>query len=102
MPLYLNRAAQHRKKRSGIHAQDSNVRAATGIGKKHNTEQKYMNSNAEVKECVELYLHSPIRLHGVVLSLKKAQGHLCLHLTTRTETISKLFLLKVFPFPFQR
>jgi hypothetical protein len=25
-------------------------------------------SRAEVKECVELYLHSPIRLHGVVLS----------------------------------
>jgi hypothetical protein len=25
-------------------------------------------SSAEVKECVELYLHSPIRLHGVVLS----------------------------------
>jgi hypothetical protein len=25
-------------------------------------------SNAEVKECVELYLHSSIRLHGVVLS----------------------------------
>jgi hypothetical protein len=25
-------------------------------------------SNAEVKECVELYLHSPIPLHGVVLS----------------------------------
>jgi hypothetical protein len=24
-------------------------------------------STAEVKECVELYLHSPIRLHGVVL-----------------------------------
>jgi hypothetical protein len=24
-------------------------------------------SNAEVKEWVELYLHSPIRLHGVVL-----------------------------------
>jgi hypothetical protein len=23
-------------------------------------------SSAEVKECVELYLHSPIRLHGVV------------------------------------
>jgi hypothetical protein len=29
-------------------------------------------SSAEVKECLELYLHSPIRLHGVVLS-KKAQ-----------------------------
>jgi len=25
-------------------------------------------SSAEVKECVELYVHSPIRLHGVVLS----------------------------------
>jgi hypothetical protein len=25
-------------------------------------------SNAEVKECVELYLHSPIRLHWMVLS----------------------------------
>jgi hypothetical protein len=25
-------------------------------------------SSAEAKECVELYLHSPIRLHGVVLS----------------------------------
>jgi len=25
-------------------------------------------SSAEVKEYVELYLHSPIRLHGVVLS----------------------------------
>jgi hypothetical protein len=27
-------------------------------------------SSAEVKELVELYLHSPIRLHGVVLNLK--------------------------------
>jgi hypothetical protein len=25
-------------------------------------------SSAEVKECVELYFHSPIRLHGLVLS----------------------------------
>jgi hypothetical protein len=25
-------------------------------------------SSAEVKECVDLYLHSPIRLHGVALS----------------------------------
>jgi hypothetical protein len=25
-------------------------------------------SSAEVKECAELYLHSPIQLHGVVLS----------------------------------
>jgi hypothetical protein len=25
-------------------------------------------SSAEAKECVKLYLHSPIRLHGVVLS----------------------------------
>jgi hypothetical protein len=28
-------------------------------------------SNAEVKECMELYLHPPIFLHGVVLRLKK-------------------------------
>jgi hypothetical protein len=27
-----------------------------------------LTSSAEVKECVELYLHSPIRLHGVVLN----------------------------------
>jgi hypothetical protein len=33
-------------------------------------------SSAEVREWVELYLHSPIRLHGVVLF--KAQGHLYL------------------------
>jgi hypothetical protein len=26
-------------------------------------------SSAEVKECVELYLHSPIHFHGVMLSL---------------------------------
>jgi hypothetical protein len=26
-------------------------------------------SSSEVKECVELYLHSPILLHGVVLSI---------------------------------
>jgi hypothetical protein len=26
------------------------------------------SSSAEVKECVDLYLHSPIRLHGVMLS----------------------------------
>jgi hypothetical protein len=29
---------------------------------------------------VELYLYSPIRLHGVVLSLEKAQGQLYLSL----------------------
>jgi hypothetical protein len=26
--------------------------------------------SAEVKECVDLYLHSPIRFHGVMFSLK--------------------------------
>jgi hypothetical protein len=36
-------------------------------------------SSAEVKECVKLYLHSPIRLHGMVLSLKKAQDQLYLY-----------------------
>jgi hypothetical protein len=33
---------------------------------------------------VELYLHSPISLHGVVLSL--AQGQLCLYLTIEENT----------------
>jgi hypothetical protein len=31
-------------------------------------------SSAEVKDCVELYIHSPIRLHGVVLSQKNSTG----------------------------
>jgi hypothetical protein len=33
-------------------------------------------SSAKVKECVDLYLHSPMHIHGVVLSKKKAQGQL--------------------------
>jgi hypothetical protein len=40
-------------------------------------------SSAEVKECVELYLHSPIRLHGVVL---KVQGQLYLYFLLYTAT----------------
>jgi hypothetical protein len=31
-------------------------------------------SSTDVKEFVELYRHSPIRLHGVVLSYKKSTG----------------------------
>jgi hypothetical protein len=34
-------------------------------------------SITEVKECVEPFLHSPIRLHGVVLSLSKSTGTNC-------------------------
>jgi hypothetical protein len=39
-------------------------------------------SSAEVKECVELYLHSPIMTswHGAQLKKKKAQGQLYLYL----------------------
>jgi hypothetical protein len=33
-------------------------------------------SSAEVKESVELYLHPPIRLHGVVLSIAQGQIYL--------------------------
>jgi hypothetical protein len=33
-------------------------------------------SSAEVKECLELYLHSPIGLNGIVLSFKEAQGQI--------------------------
>jgi hypothetical protein len=35
-------------------------------------------SSAEVKERAELYLHSPVHLHGVMLGLKKAQRQLYL------------------------
>jgi hypothetical protein len=42
-------------------------------------------SSAEGKECVELYLHSPIRLHGVMLS--EAQGQLYLYLTFTNQGI---------------
>jgi hypothetical protein len=38
-------------------------------------------SSAEVKECVELYLHSPIRLHGVVLSLKKHKNNFTFYIS---------------------
>jgi hypothetical protein len=36
-------------------------------------------SSAEVKECVELYHHSPIRLHGVVFSWAQGQLYLTFH-----------------------
>jgi len=42
--------------------------------------------SAEIKECVELYLHSRIRLHGVVLSyIKKSTG----------TTLTLRFLMKI-------
>jgi hypothetical protein len=34
-------------------------------------------SSAEVKGCLVLYLHSSIRLHGVVINLKKEAQGLC-------------------------
>jgi len=47
-------------------------------------------SSAEVKECVELYLHSTIRLLGVVLSYAHEQ----LYLVTGTRCSAKsMFLL---------
>jgi hypothetical protein len=48
------------------------------IGRRPGRQIKETNS-AEVKECVELHLHSPIHRHGVVLS--QAQGHLYLYPT---------------------
>jgi hypothetical protein len=47
-------------------------------------------SSAEVKECVELYLHSPIHLHGVVLS--EVQGHLYLYLLCPSHDTVFLFV----------
>jgi hypothetical protein len=46
------------------------------------------SSSTKVKECVELYLHSPIRLHGVVISLRKHRDNFTFTLeTTMTITI---------------
>jgi hypothetical protein len=45
-------------------------------------------SSAEVKEWVEMCLHSPMRLHGVVLCWWGAEGQL-------TYTLSDLFKLQI-------
>jgi hypothetical protein len=43
-------------------------------------------SSAEIKECVELYLHSPILLRGVVLSYKtQKQLYFYLYLTFKRQ-----------------
>jgi hypothetical protein len=39
-------------------------------------------SSAEVKECVKLYLHFPLRLHGMVLSWKEAQRKFYFYVVT--------------------
>jgi hypothetical protein len=46
-------------------------------------------SSAEVKEWVELYLHSPIRFHGVVLRYKKTTGTTMYTLYSRTVILMK-------------
>jgi hypothetical protein len=50
-------------------------------------------SSAEVKECVEIYLHSLIRLHGVVKKKSQGQLYLYLHFTLL------YFILLCFAFP---
>jgi hypothetical protein len=46
------------------------VPGALSLGVKRTVREAHHSppSSAEVKECVELYLHFPIHLHGVVLS----------------------------------
>jgi len=39
-----------------------------GVKRKEREANHSPPSSAEVKECMELYLRSPVRLHGVVLS----------------------------------
>jgi hypothetical protein len=48
---------------------------------------------AEVKEFMELYLHSPIRLRGAVLSLKRAQGQLYLYLSLPVRTARMMMMM---------
>jgi hypothetical protein len=42
-------------------------------------------SSAEIEECVELYLYSPIRVHGEVLSLAQGQLYLYIYLSNNIE-----------------
>jgi hypothetical protein len=46
----------------------SNGALSLGVKRPGREADRSPPSSAEVKECVELYLHSPIRLHDVVLS----------------------------------
>jgi hypothetical protein len=50
-------------------------------------------SSAKVNECVELYLHSPLRLHGVVLSQTQAQIYLYLTFKKKTWGASEGHLI---------
>jgi hypothetical protein len=42
--------------------------------------------SAEVKECMELYLHSALGIHGVVLTEKKARVNFTFYLYHRVQT----------------
>jgi hypothetical protein len=53
------------------------------------------SSSAEVKECMELYLHSPVRLHNVVL-IKKAQGQVYLYILS--SSMNWILFVAVFSF----
>jgi hypothetical protein len=62
-----NFSFQHRVQ-TGFEARPVSYAVNTG-GKAAGDEADHSSpSSAEIKECVELYLHSPIRLHGAVLS----------------------------------
>jgi hypothetical protein len=58
------------------------VRGALSLGVKRPVREADHSppSSVEVKEYVNLYLHSPIHLHGLVLSSKKAQRQLYFYL----------------------
>jgi hypothetical protein len=70
--LWAGRSDDHRHRvQNGSGAHSASYEMGTGAlslgAKRPAHEADHSTSSAEVKECVELYLSSPIRLHGVVL-----------------------------------
>jgi hypothetical protein len=57
-----------------------------GINQLESEADHLLPSIAKVKECVELYLHSPIYLHGMVLRQRDNFNFLLLHATQMGNT----------------
>jgi hypothetical protein len=75
---------------SGAHpaSYPMDIRGSSPGVKRPGSEADYSPPSSAVKECVELYLHSPSTPRGVVLSYKKTQGkcYLLTYLLTHSLT----------------
>jgi len=72
----------HRRVQNGFGAHPASY--AVGLGVKRPGREAYHSHpySAKIKECVELYLHSPVRL--LACTVKKAEGQLYLFLLPST------------------